>query len=257
VGKIKWGCLQERKTTLANSLAKIKANYNQSAAAIWSDLTDKIHQVASDTLGETKSGKRFVDKQVWWWNENVQQQIKKKKKAYKEWFKFRCMADHQQHKILKATAKRAVAAAKAAHYSQLYERLNRQEAANTRHRSTEDIGPIKQIKDDNHQVQRDPCPVLRRSNEYFSKISNEEFPHSRIQSADSNLGLVPTITTAEVKNAVKKMKNGKATRPDGMPTRVCKIIGQKRTDILVCIFKKIIDEGAAPSISTTSVTVPI
>jgi hypothetical protein len=75
-----------------------------------------------------------------------------------------------------------VAAAKAAHYNQLYEGLNTQEGAgaiyrlaNARHRSTQDIDPIKQIKDNNRQVLRDSSSMLRRWSEYFWKISKEEF----------------------------------------------------------------------------------
>ena len=264
VEKIKWWRVDEHKTQLINGLRKMNVNFNQPTAITWNNLVNQIHQVASDALGKTKPGKKFIDKQIWWWSKEVQEVIKKKKAAYKEWHKSRSDANHQQYKILKRAAKRAVAAAKATHYDKLYQDLNKPEGANAiyrlanaRHRSTQDIGQIKQIKDDNHQVLRDPSVILQRWSDYFSRISNEEFPHPPIQSADPIIGPAPSITTLEVEAAVKKMKNGKSTGPDDIPAEVWKILGEKGTEILTRLFNQIVDEGAAPPCWTASITVPI
>ena len=49
--------------------------------------------------------------------------------------------------------------------------------------------------------------ILRRWNEYFSKICNEEFPHP--PTTDPTPGPVPSITASEVSKAINEMKNGK------------------------------------------------
>jgi hypothetical protein len=99
--------------------------------------------------------------------------------------------------------------------------------------------------------------VLQRWNECFSEISNEEFSHPPIQTADLTLGPVPEIATTEVETAMKKVQNGKANGPDDIPTDVWKILGRKETEILTCLFNKIVDEDTALSTWTISVTVPI
>ncbi|ROL42668.1 RNA-directed DNA polymerase from mobile element jockey [Anabarilius grahami] len=163
-----------------------------------------------------------------------------------------------------SAAKRTVATAKSAHYDQLYADLDTPEGenkiyrlANARHRSTQDIGQIKSIKDDDHQVLRDPAAILRRWSKYFSGISNQEFPHPPIESAAPVFGPVPPITPAEVELAMKKIKNCKAAGPDDIPVEVWKLLGRQGTDILAVLFNKIVDTGEVPSAWSTSVTVPI
>jgi len=36
-------------------------------------------------IGVTKPGRKFIDKQVWWWNDEVQAVVQEKKKAFKKW----------------------------------------------------------------------------------------------------------------------------------------------------------------------------
>ncbi len=69
-------------------------------------------------------------------------------------------------------------------------------------------------------VLHDLAVVLTHWNEYFTAISNEEFPHLPIHSSDPIRGNVPLVTLAEVTKAVKRMKNGKATGPDDIPVDI-------------------------------------
>uniref|UniRef100_W5NK01 ribonuclease H n=1 Tax=Lepisosteus oculatus TaxID=7918 RepID=W5NK01_LEPOC len=249
--RIKWWRLPECKAQLATSLV-----------TIWDDVASQIHGVASDTLGETKPGKKFIDKQIWWWNEEVQRVVKEKKKAFKTWFQSRNDVDYQHYKTLRSAAKRAVAAAKTGHCDQLYEDLDTPEGANkiyrlARHRSTQDTGQVRQVKDDDHQVPRDPPVILSSWSDYFSRICNEEFLHPPIRSTDPILRPIPPITTAEVEAAIKKMRNGKTTGPDDIPAEVWKILGRQGADILGSLFNRITEESAVPPIWATSTTVPI
>ena len=262
--RIKWWRASEHREELAKALRTIKVDTKQPAATIWNDLVSRISGAASEILGRTKAGKRLLDKQIWWWKEEVQAAVKEKKAAYKAWHQSRIEIDLQRYKTLKKAARRAVAAAKAAHYDQLYEQLDTREGANqvyrlakTRHRSTQDIGQITNIKDKDHQVIRDPPAILRRWNEYFSSISNEEFPHPPIHSADPILGPTPLITSTEVGVAIKKMKNGKATGPDDIPAEVWKLLGREGISTLTDLFNQITHDDEAPAAWTTSTTVPI
>ncbi|ROI46634.1 putative RNA-directed DNA polymerase from transposon X-element [Anabarilius grahami] len=261
---IKWWKLPRYKGHLKARLDQLDINLSQPVKTIWDNITEQIQTTANDVLGQTKRGTRFIEKQVWWWDEEVQKIVKEKKAAFKNWRQSLADTNYQHYKLCKSAAKRAVATAKSAHYDQLYADLDTPEGANkiyrlanARHRSTQDIGQIKSIKDDDHQVLREPPTILRRWSEYFSGISNQEFPHPPIESAAPVFGPVPPITPAEVELAMKKMKNCKAAGLDDIPVEVWKLLGRQGTDILAVLFNKIVDTGEVPSAWSTSVTVPI
>uniref|UniRef100_A0A915JUP3 Uncharacterized protein n=1 Tax=Romanomermis culicivorax TaxID=13658 RepID=A0A915JUP3_ROMCU len=100
--KIKSWHLCERKAQLTAGLDMIDMDHNQQAIAIWEDAASQIHQVAHDVLGETRLGKKFIDKQIWWWNEEVQVAVKEKKLALKAWHHSHTDGDYQQYKNLKS-----------------------------------------------------------------------------------------------------------------------------------------------------------
>lgn len=188
--------------------------------------------------------------------------MKEKKSALKTWHQSGHDKDYKRYKNLKAKAKKAVAVAKVAHYDQLYHDLDTPggankiyRLANSRHRSTHDIGQVKHGKDSNQQVLRDPPAILNCWSEHVSQISNEEFPHTPILSAAPVHGPVPPIMLAEVKDAIKKMKNGKAPGPDDTPAKAWKLLGSRGA--LNTLFSAIIQEGKPPTAWSTSITVPI
>jgi len=78
-------------------------------------------------LGVTNPGWNFVDKQVWWWNEEVQPVVQEKKKAIKKWVRSKSTDDYKTYKARKTEAKSAVAKAKAAHHDELYKSLETSE----------------------------------------------------------------------------------------------------------------------------------
>lgn len=86
-------------------------------------------------------------------------------------------------------AKKVVAVSKAEHCDQLYHDLDTAGGShkiyrltNRRHLSTLDIGQVKQVKGGNHQVLRDTPAIYKCWSEYFSQISNKEFPYPPIDS---------------------------------------------------------------------------
>ena len=75
------------------------------ANTAWSEQAQHIKTCAESTLGATKPGRRFIDKQTWWWNEEVQKTIKDKKNAYKIWGRTRDAEDLKHYRELKSIVK--------------------------------------------------------------------------------------------------------------------------------------------------------
>jgi len=76
-----------------------------------------------------KPGRKFIDKQVWWWNDEVHAVVQEKKKAYKKWVESKNNDDYKLYRNKKSAAKTAVAKAKAVHFDELYNNLETPEGA--------------------------------------------------------------------------------------------------------------------------------
>ncbi|KAL0158620.1 hypothetical protein M9458_046696, partial [Cirrhinus mrigala] len=159
---------------------------------------------------------------------------------------------------------KAVAPAKARHYADLYAQIDTPKGTNqinklvnARHRSTLDIGQVMNIKDADRRVLHDPPAILQRWIEYFDSTCNKEFSHLPITSAAPVSGPLLLISPAEVKLAIKKMKNGKAPGPNDIPAEAWMLLGHRGVEVLTRLLNKIIDSGASLSTWTASVTVPI
>ncbi|XP_061422345.1 mucin-like protein [Lethenteron reissneri] len=122
--RIKWWRMKECKDQLRVAFNQIDVNTNRPANAIWEDLAGQLCTAATEALGLTKPGKHFIDKQIWWWNEEVQLAVKEKKLAFKKWRQTLTDLDYQHYRNCKSAAKRVVAAVKLAQYDQLYVELD-------------------------------------------------------------------------------------------------------------------------------------
>lgn len=90
----------------------------------------------------------------------------------------------QKYHDARRNAKKDLAAAKAARYDELYKKLNTHEGERdisrlmkSRHRQTEDIKKLFGVNDENVQLINDRKKAVKRWQDYFEKISTEEFPY--------------------------------------------------------------------------------
>jgi len=153
--------------------------------------------------------------------QTVQEATRAKKAAIKNWFNPKNADDYKYYKKLKAAAKTAVAMAKKAHFDELYDELETPKGAKeisplaaTRHVAIQDIGLAKNIRAVDGHLLTSPTEILDRWYEFFQGVSNVEFPHPPNTSAEPTLGPAPPITSKEVTEALRKMKNTKAPGPD-------------------------------------------
>ena len=84
-----------------------------------------------------------------------------------------------------------------------------------------------------------------------------ENPRTVFEDGTKNLGMTHNIRRREVKRALKKMKNGKAIGPDGIPVEVWKSLGEEGIDLLWDLAKKIYAQEKIPSEWRDSFLVPI
>jgi hypothetical protein len=105
--------------------------------------------------------------------------------------------------------------------------------AKIRERKTRDVDQVKCIKDGADQLLVKDEDIKHRWWEYFDKLFNGETESSTIELDDSfddtSKRFVRRIQESEVKEALKRMKGGKAMGPDCIPIKVWRGLGDIAT----------------------------
>jgi len=162
----------------------------------------------------------------------------------------------------KKEAKRAVAKAKAETFEDLYQRLDSKEGhkivyglARSRERAMRDITQVRLMKDKEGRVIQEEASIRRRWQEYFGQLLNEENPRGDLQDVERIPGVVEEIKEKEVAEAMRRMQNGKAAGPDGIPIEAFKSLEEAGVTMLAKLFNAILRclmHGERASLSQSS-----
>ena len=120
--------------------------------------------------------------------------------------------------------------AKGCAYDNFYAKLETKEAekelyrlARQRDRAGKDVLHVRVIKDENGNLMVNSEAVLKRWKEYYKKLINEENNiDPRTEEAEVVNEEVNCVSREEVKNALRRMKKGKAVGPDELRVEVWK-----------------------------------
>ncbi|WVZ58983.1 hypothetical protein U9M48_009193 [Paspalum notatum var. saurae] len=178
------------------------------------------------------------------------------------------MNNIERYKVAKKIAKRAVSEAKGRAYDDLYQRLSTKEGekdiyrmARFRERKTRDLNQVKCIKDARDQLLMKEEDIKLRWREYFDNLFNGERESTSIQLDDSfddaNRHFVRRIQETEVREAIKRMKGGKAVGPDAIPIEVWRCLGDIAIVWLTKLFNQILRSNKMSEEWRRSTLVPI
>jgi hypothetical protein len=201
---------------------------------MWKEMTTHIRKVTIEVF-EVSRGNKRESKVTWWWNDDVQKTISEKKKCYKRLHHNKSDENIQKYKETRRNAKKAVSEAMGRVYTELYRKLDTKEGENNvykmtklRERKTRDFNQVKCIKDEADRLLVKDDDIKNRWREYFDKLFNDESEKTAIElddSVDTNRRFVQRIQESKVKEALKKMKTGKALGPDDIPIEVWRCLG--------------------------------
>ena len=175
-----------------------------------------------------------------------------------------------QYRNAKKDAKKAVTIAKNSAYERLYQRLNAKggenevfKLARARERRTRDLCGVRYIKDEEGRVLVEDAKVQERWQGYFCKLFNgEDWDATRqtehlAQEEQQHYRPSRPITREEVKEALKKMKSGKAVGPDSIPVEVWKVLGEDGVAWLTDFFNVIFKTAKMPQEWRYSTIIPL
>ena len=93
-----------------------------------------------------------------------------------------------------------------------------------RDRAGKNVQHVKVIKDENSNVMVNFEAVLKRWKEYFEKLMNEENnTDPRTKEPEVVNEEISCVSREEVKNVLRRMKQGKAIGPDELPVEVWRV----------------------------------
>ena len=150
-------------------------------------------------------------------------------------------------------------------YDDLYARLETKEGekelyrlARQRNRAGKDVQHVRVIKDENGNVMVNSEAVLKRWKEYFEKLMNEENNRDpRTEEAEVVNEEVNCVSREEVKNALRRMKKGKAVGPDELPVEVWECMREMGIKFLTRLFNRLLMGERMPEEWKRSVLIPI
>jgi hypothetical protein len=153
-------------------------------------------------------------------------------------------------------------------YDELYQWLDTKEGekdiyrmVKSRERKTRDIIQVKCIKDTTERLLSKDEDIKNRWREYFDKLFNEDsgsLPIALdISSDDLNRQFVHRIQESEVKDALKRMKGGKAMGPDEIPIKVWRSLEDMVIVWLTKLFNGIFRSNKMPDEWRQSILVSI
>ena len=100
--------------------------------------------------------------------------------------------------------------------------------------------------------------VLKRHKEYFQKLMNKKNnKDSRTEEAEMFNKEVNCISGEEVKNALRRMKKGKAVGPNELLVKVWKCMGKMGIKFLTRLFNRLLVGEWMPEEWRKSVLIPI
>ncbi|KAL5139739.1 LINE-1 retrotransposable element ORF2 protein [Glycine soja] len=238
-----------------------------SANDMWNKTSQEIIKVAKETLDESRGfGPR--GKESWWWNESVQSKVRVKKECFKEWSRCRNSETWDKYKIARNETKKAVSEARAQAFEGLYQALGTRDGersiyrlAKGRERKTRDLDHVKCVKDEEGKVLVHEKDIKERWKVYFHNLFNDGYGYDSssldTREEDRNYKYYRRIQKQEVKEALKRMSNGKAVGPDNIPIEVWKTLGDRGLEWLTKLFNEIMRSKRMPEEWRRSTLVPI
>ena len=158
-----------------------KMNMAGSIEGDWTKFRDYVLKAAKEVCGETRGAGGVRNRETWWRSNNVQSPVKEKRIAFKRWQRSRREEDKRIYVERKMEAKRQVTAAKTAEWEQWSRDLETNEGrlkmfkvAKQMRKERKDVIGVKFIKGDDGEIETKDKDILRRWQEYFEQLLNEE-----------------------------------------------------------------------------------
>jgi hypothetical protein len=236
------------------------SNVEDGAEGMWQDLKQCLLEGADEVCGRTK--KPRVHKETWWWNEEVNEVVKEKRIRFRELGRAKQGRDKQkiedaakEYNQAKRNCKRVIGRVKEAERKRMGEALDKEECKGKLFRAVNQMARKNRVvvgggclKDGNGRIVTEEDEIKEMWRSHYEKVSNEEFQwDSDSLSQDCVSGPIEEITEKEIREAMRKMKSGKAPGPSGVCAEMLTAAGELGVQKMTDLCNAILREGRVPA----------
>ena len=216
----------------------------------WSQLKNNLLEASKDVCGFTK--KQHIKRETWWWDGEVDRVIKEKRKCWKAWKAGE--TSKEPYLAAKRAAKKGVSTAKNIAEQKRFSDLKVGDndvfrLARQMRQTNQDIIGEKCVKDDSGNLSTSDVAKMAAWKQHYERLLNVEFPWDaeNLIQPDPVVSAPVLITVEMVKEAVAKMKVGKAAGPSGIVAEMLKAAGDSCYPLISNLANSIVFHNKIPS----------
>lgn len=258
----------EKRKEYEERITKKLQTINQENTTIdqkWEIFKTAILESAEEVCGRVKIGQR--KKRTPWWNETVRQVVKEKKQAWKKYQKSKTEQNRQEYIQKRNLSRDTLKVEKQKSWEEFGKEIENKFKSNKKEfwgivkgiRKGE-RKLIRNIKNDKGELKTEEAEILNTWADHFSnkfklestlETVNTQTHENQEENEENN------ITLAEVKAAVKNIKNQKAEGADQIAPEFIKYGGEKAIETLWKLLMQVWDEEKIPEEWKQNIIVPI
>lgn len=242
---------------------------NTDLEVLWASIKNIIRKAAKETCGTIRINKH--KKQTNWWNEEIQEMVKMKKHMWRKYLKEKTIENYLQYKQQRVKAKELIKAAKQQSWEEFGEKMEKDSQTNQKlfYKILKTIRTNKKynnkyIKSKEGQILEEDKEIMARWKEYFEDMLNttkkiQKYEEQEEEQVKRELTEEhdQEIQIEEVKEAITKIKLGKAAGYDDISPEMIKNMEERSIEILTKLFNKIWTEEKIPQDWEIGIIMPI
>lgn len=213
---------------------------NGSAEDLYGQIKGAIHRAAKESLGERDNTKRELPE---WWSYELEKLIEDKKKSYQTWLNTKDTEDRKLYARLNREVKKEVAIKKNEVWEMRCAELQRYMGGTKVSEAWKTLKSLR--RDDNHNTGIDLIGMKQWEEHYRQLLTEDrpEFAEQKKYDYQETFQSIQDIKKEEVERALKKMKNGKAAGPGGIPIELVKYGSDELVEKITELFNKCLING--------------
>ena len=252
-----------RKNMLSNITSPVSETANDKPSnvveAAWTNLKGPLLAAAAEVCGITK--KHQWKRETWWWNGDVEDAVQRKRLSFKKYKTLlgqgktaEAKEAKSEYDSAKRVAKHVVWLAKSEAEKEEFSKISPNgdgvfRIAKQIDRANQDVVGEKCVRNDAGVLALTDEDKMKAWVEHYSRLLNVEFewPSNELPEVAPTAGPPPGVSTAQIRKAISKMRNGKAAGPSGIIAEMLKASGESGINLAREMTQTVFSSGVVPT----------